>query len=233
MYPSRITCFNRSESDKAVADLKAPGRVLLFLGNRSNHHDHPLAFELRHLLRTPIFLKFQSETQEKLLSLLRVDDGTSLEKDRRLDLRAFLQELLRVFEFELKVVLVRVRSEPDFLDDHLGGVRLHLLGFLLLLIEILLVVKNLAYWRIRLRTYLHQVKFEFISEFERFGRRVDSRLGDIVPNESDLRYSDLVIDSQAAFVLLLSWSRTALLRSWTLRARRWFKWCCDRFILLK
>ena len=54
-----------------------------------------------------------------------------------------------------------------------------------------------------------------------------------VPNESYLRYSDLVIDSQAAFVLFLILNRTALLWSWTLRARLRFKWCCDKIILLK
>ena len=108
--------------------------MLLLLGNRSNHHDHPLALKLRHLLGASVLLKFQSETEEKLLSLLGVDDGTSLEEHRGLDLGPLLKELLRVLELELEIVLVSVRAEPDFLYDHLGRVRLHLLGLLLLLV---------------------------------------------------------------------------------------------------
>lgn len=73
-----------------------------------------------------------------------------------------------MLELELEVMLVRVRTEPDFLYDHLSRIRLHLLGLFLLLIEIFLVVNNLAHRRIRFCTYLHQVKFELISEFECF-----------------------------------------------------------------
>ena len=170
-------------------------QTLLLLGNRCDHHDHPLALKLRHLLRTPVLLKFQSETKEKLLSLLRVYDGTPFEEYRRLDLRTLLEELLRMLELELEVVLVRVRPKPYFFYDHLCRIGVHLLGLFLLLIEIFLVVNNLTYRRIRLRAYLHQVKFELIREFECLGYRINSRLWDVVPNEPNLRYSDLVIDS--------------------------------------
>ena len=137
-----------------------------------------------------------------------------------------------MLQFELEIVLIGIRTEADFLDDHLGSIGLHLLCFLFLLVQIFLVVKYFAHRRVGLGTYLHQVKFEFISEFQSLGYRIYTRLGDIVSDQPHLRHSDLVIDSQSVFVLFLILHRTALLWSRTLRARSRFKWCCDRFILL-
>ena len=64
-----------------------------------------------------------------------------------------------MLELELEVVLVGVRPEADLLDDNLGGVLLHLLGLLPLLVEVFLVVKDLADRRICLRAYLYKIEF--------------------------------------------------------------------------
>ena len=64
-----------------------------------------------------------------------------------------------MFQLELEVMLVGVRSKTDLLNDYLGGVLLHFLGFLPLLIEILLVIQNLTYRGISLVAYLNKIQF--------------------------------------------------------------------------
>ena len=116
---------------------------LLFL-HRGDHHRHPLSLKGRHVLSAAIVLKLHGKPQELLLSLLGEHDGTSAEEYCRLHLGTFLQKLLRMLELELEVMLIGVRSEADLLDYDLGGVLLHLLGLLPLLIEVFLIVKDLA-----------------------------------------------------------------------------------------
>ena len=119
----------------------APGG-LLFL-DRCDHHRHPLSLKGRHVLGPAIFLKLNRETQQLLFPLFSEHDGAAAEEYGCLDFRAFLQELLRMLELELEVVLVGVRPEADLLDHDLGGVLLHFLSLFLLLVQILLIIQNL------------------------------------------------------------------------------------------
>ncbi len=135
----------------------------LFFLYRRNHHYHPLALELRHLLCASVLLEFHCKAEKKLLALVGIDDGASSEEYRGLDLGAFLKKFARVLELELEIMLVGVWPETDFLDDYLGGVGLHFLCLLLLLVEELLIVDDLAYRRISLSTDLNQIQTEFIS----------------------------------------------------------------------
>ena len=121
-----------------------------------------------------------------------------------------------MLELELEVVLVGVGAEPDLLDHDLRGVRLHLLGPLLLLILVLLVVQDLAHVRVGLVGDLDEIKFEFLRQGPCLGDRVDARLGNVVPDQADLLNRDLVIDLQ--FILIFF--RTALLVAVRLRSRR-------------
>ena len=105
--------------------------VKLFLLYRSNHHQHPLSFELRHLLGLSVLLEVDRKSQEKFFALLGEEDRTSAEEDICLDLVALLQETLRMVEFELVVVLICLRPEADLLDDDLGGIGLLFLGLFL------------------------------------------------------------------------------------------------------
>jgi len=54
---------------------------LFFLGNGSDHHQHPLAFELGHLLRAPVFFQFHCKTKQQLLALVCVNYAAALEED--------------------------------------------------------------------------------------------------------------------------------------------------------
>ena len=114
-------------------------------------------------------LKLNGETEKKFLSLIGELDRAASEEYRRFDLRAFRKELFRMLQFELEVMFVGVRTETYLLYNYLGGVLLHLLGFLPLLIEILLVIQNLTYRRISLVAYLNKIQFKFVSQLYGIG----------------------------------------------------------------
>ena len=174
--------------------------LLLFL-NRSDHHYHPLALKLRHILSPSELLKLDGETEKKFLSLVGELNRTASEEYRRLDLGTLPEELLGVLELELEVMLIGVRTEADFLYHNLGGILLHLLGLLLLLVEILLVIKYLAHRRVSLGCNFHQVKFHLICHLHGYGDRINARLRNVVTDETHLWCPDLFIDVQLILVL--------------------------------
>ena len=175
--------------------------LLLFL-NRSDHHYHPLALKLRHILSPSELLKLDGETEKKFLSLVGELNRTASEEYRRLDLGTLPEELLGVLELELEVMLIGVRTEADFLYHNLGGILLHLLGLLLLLVKILLVIKYLAHRRVCLGSNLDQVEFHLVSHLHSCGNRIDARLRNVVTYETHLGCPDLLIDVQ--FILVLA-----------------------------
>ena len=117
-------------------------------------------------------------------------------------LGTFLKELAGVLELELEVVLVGIRTETDLLDDNLGCVLLHLLGFLFLLVDVLLIVKDLANRRIGLSADFNEVKVELIGHLHGLCDRIDAGIGDVVANETYLRSGNLLVDVQVILVLL-------------------------------
>ena len=176
----------------------------LFLFQRSDHHRHPLSLEDRHVLRTSEIFELDGEAQQLLFALVLEHDRTSAEKDRGFPLGALLKEPLRVLELELEVMLVGIGTEPDLLDDNLRRVGLHLLRFLLLLIEILLIVQDLAYGRIGFGTDFDQVEFELLSQGTSLGNGIDALFRDVLPDKTYLRSGNLPIDVQFVFTLLRS-----------------------------
>lgn len=151
--------------------------------------------------------KLHRKSQQLLFALILEHYGAASEENGGLHLGAFLKELLGMLELEHKVMLIGIRSETYLLDNHLGGVGLHLLGLLLALIEVLLIIENLTYRRIGLCAYLHQVEFELISNLKRLRNRIDARLRDIVSNETYLMRSDLLVYVEFVLVALLSLTR--------------------------
>ena len=100
-------------------------------------------------------------------------------------------------------MLVGVGAETDLLYDHLGGIGLHLLGFLALLVQELLVIEYLAHGRIGLCAYLHQIKTEFIGQGQCLGDGIDTRFGYIVTDETHLGRGNLLVDVQFTLFLAL------------------------------
>ena len=135
-----------------------------------------------------------------------------------------------MLELELKVVFVRIGAETDFLDHNLGRVGFHLLGALALLIEILLVIQNLAHRRVCLGADIYQVQLQFLGQGQGFAEGVDSLLVDVVSYQANLRGGNFTVNPKGVFVLLVSLSLLGLL----FEARRSrFKRRCDSFAPLK
>ena len=149
-----------------------------------------------------------------------------------------------MLEFELEVMLIGIRAEPDLLDDYLGRIGLHLLRLLFLLIDILLVVYDLADRGIHLGGDLHQIQLEALCQPLGFPQWIDTGLRDVVSHEPYLRRCDLVIDpgaivlpavrlavalsiAVAALVVLLGSGGPGSTRKGAL-----FDWCCDKVVLL-
>ena len=163
--------------------------------------------------------KLHCKSQQLLLALILEHYGAASEEDGRLHLGAFLEELLGMLELEHKVMLIGIRSETYLLDNHLGGVGLHLLGLLLALIEEFLVIEYLTNRRISLCTDFHQIKFELICQLERFCNRVNTLLWNIVSYKAHLMCSNLLVYVQLILVALLRLTRVRL-SSAGLEARR-------------
>ena len=176
----------------------------LFLFQRGDHHRHPLALEDRHVFGPAEFFELDGETEQLLLALILEHDRTSAEEDRGLHLGAFLQETLGMLELELEVMLIGVGTETDLLDDDLRRIGLHLLRFLLLLIEILLIVQDLAYGRIGFGTDFDQVEFELLSQGTGLGNGIDALFGNVFSDKTYLRSGDLLVDVQFVLTLLRS-----------------------------
>ena len=124
------------------------------------------------------------------------------EEDGSLHLGTLGKELLGMLELELEIMVVGIGSEPYFLDDDLAAVLLHLLGFLFLLVDVLLIVKDLANRRIGLSADFNEVKVELIGHLHGLCDRIDAGIGDVVANETYLRSGNLLVDVQVILVLL-------------------------------
>ena len=182
----------------------------LFLFNGGDDNVHTLALQRRHVLGASELLKLHSETQELLLALVLEHDGTAAEEDGGLHLGTLLQELLRMLELELEVVLVGIGAETDFLENDLCGIALHLLGLLLLLVQIFLVIEYLAYGRIGLVGNEYQVEFQRICKRKSLGKGIYPLLGNVFTHETHLRGSNLLVNRHLVLVALLGEARVGL-----------------------
>jgi hypothetical protein len=106
--------------------------------------------------------------------LILIDDRPSTEEYERPNLGTFFQKLAGVLQFEVEIVIVRLRAEPDLFHSHFGRFGFQLLLLLLLFEEKLLVVEDLAHGRHRRWRYLNKVKFLLLGKFQRFSYRVDA-----------------------------------------------------------
>ena len=182
----------------------------LFLFDGRYHNVHTLALQRRHILGTAEFLELDCETQKLLLALVLEHYRTAAEEYRRLDLRTLLEELLSVLQLELEVVFVGVGAETDLLHDDLGGVGFHLLGLLLLLIQILLVVEYLAHRRIGLVADQNQIELKLIREGQSLGKGIYPLLGDVISHQANLGCGYLLVDKCLILIALLLESRVGL-----------------------
>ena len=108
---------------------------LLLFHFRREHHVHLLAVEPGHRLHFGELFEIGGKAQQQDFALLLEDDRTAAEEDVSLDFGPLLEEVLRVLEFEIVVVVVGLGPEADLLHDHFRLIGLQFLGFLLLLVK--------------------------------------------------------------------------------------------------
>lgn len=99
-----------------------------------------------------------------------------------------------MLQLKLKVVIVRVRSETDFLHNHFLLLRLNFFLLLFLIVQELLVLNDATNGGVGLWRNLHQVQFQFTRKLNGVTRAHDSGL-DIVAHHTHLRRFNLVIDA--------------------------------------
>lgn len=83
------------------------------------------------LLRSAVGKQLIDKPQQDELAPALKDDGTALELYIGFDfIGTFFQKFDRVFDFKFKIVIVRIGTEFNFLDHHLGGLGLNFFFFL-------------------------------------------------------------------------------------------------------
>src|SRR5690606_20082778 len=177
----------------------------LFLSRRfrRNGEEHPLPFQLRQQFHFPIIFKRLRETEQKDLALLLVYDGPALAMHVRPHLFTCLPELDGMLQLELGIMVTGIGTEADFLDHRLLSVRFDLFLFLLLFINELAVINDLANGRVSIWRDLHQIEFQFISQLQCLARGIYPLLY-IVSHQAYLRYPDVFIDPMF-WLLLFKW----------------------------
>ncbi len=169
--------------------------LLLLLALGADEHDHSFALEAGNVIRLAVFLQICCEACEEQFSLLFEDDGASAEEDVGFHFVALLEELLRMFELEVIVVIVGLGSEPYFLDFLLFLVCFCFLLFLLLCVEELLIIHDPANGRISRCSNLDEVEILLICDVHSLLEGVDTGLY-VVSDETNLRHTtDLVVNT--------------------------------------
>ncbi len=102
---------------------------------RGKHDNHTFPFKYGHLFHFSEFFQIICKTEQQHLALLFEQDGTAFEKHIRLYFRPFLKEALRMFELEVIVVIVGLRSETYLFHHDFCSLRFLLFKAFLLLIE--------------------------------------------------------------------------------------------------
>jgi len=171
------------------------GVIYLLLTLRADEHDHPLALEVRYIIRFAVLGKVGSEACEKQFSLLLEHDRASAEEDVGFHFVAFLEELDRVLELEVIVVIVGLRAESDLLHFLFLGIGFGLFLLFLGCVKELLVVHYTAHGRSRSRSYLDQVEVEIIGNLHCLLEGVNTLLYIVADEAHFLDTADLVIDT--------------------------------------
>ena len=207
---------------------------LLLFHFRRKHHVHLLAVEPGHRLHFGELFEVGGEAEQQDFALLLEDDRTAAEEDVSLDLGPLLEEVLRVFELEIVVVVVGLGAEADLLHDDFRLVGLQFLGLLLLLVKEFLVIGDAAYGRLGLGRDLDQVEFHLVRQAQCVADRHHLRLGDVVAHHAHLGSRDLLVDAVGVLLLGRSASESgvaccrfrSVIPGGKRPRREWFR-CCD------
>ena len=159
-----------------------------------------ISFLPRTELNNAFRLDVLNQPLQNLAAESRARHLTSTEENCCLYLIALIQEAQYVILFRLVIVVIHVDAELDlFYGDRL----LMLLGFalfLLLLVEILPVIHDSAYGRLRGGRNLNQVQTFFAGFFDRFVWRHNPEHIAVIVNHANFAGPNAVIDADKTFV---------------------------------
>lgn len=172
---------------------------------RSEDDRHFPPFEFGHAFGNAVVFEFLDEFEQEEFAAFLEDDGAATELHISPDLGAFIEELLGVAGFELKVVVVGVGPEADFLDDGFGRFGFEFLLFLLPVVEKFFKVDDADYRWNGVGGDFDQVEFHFFRPFPDLTGGVDfgfdcfsdqfAEFVEVISHEADFRNADLVVDA--------------------------------------
>ena len=149
-------------------------------------------------------------------------DGAAFEENVRLNLSAVLQKLYRMTQFEIVVMVICLRSEPNLFDYDLSRLCFKLFFPLLLLVKELLIINNPTNRRRSVRRDLNKVEFLLIRYLTSLFYCIYPRLY-VFTYQTNLFNANLFVNSVGQ-----------LLRASAIVVCLFNKWLsCDNFILLK
>ena len=135
-----------------------------FLG--CEHHIHTFAFEGGHAFHFGNIFQIGGKTEQKHFALILKENAASSKENVCFDLSPIREKLLSVLEFEAIVVVIGLRSEADFLNDHFGSISLLFFLTLALLINELLVIYYSAYRWVGSGNDLNEIQSGIFSHLE-------------------------------------------------------------------
>jgi len=165
------------------------------LTKRAQYHHHVPSFKNWWALNLGDVFQVLDDPFQNLLAQLGVRHFAPPVHDYDFDLVAVLQEPFHVVYLELVIVLAYLGTHLDFFDMRHMLVFLGNSGALGLLILVLAVVHDATYGRVRVWSYLHQIKFGSAGKSERLVNRHYSELRALLADHPDGLGADLPVNS--------------------------------------
>ena len=133
---------------------------------------------------------------QQLLTILLEQDRPALEKHVGFYLRTLFQEFFGMVQFEIEIMIIRLRTEPDFLYYDLGLLCFKLLLLFTLLIKELTVIGNLTNRWICTGRDLYEIESEPFRNLQGLLQANNSCVFYIFPNNTNNTGTNLIIDPE-------------------------------------
>ena len=172
-------------------------RLWFLLFVRHKDRDHAPAFHVRRLIDFRALSERLHQPGEQHLPLFLIGDLPAFENHSRLDLVPLCEKPFRMPHFEVEIMSVGVRMEPQFLEQrHMLMLLLEFVFFRKLILE-LAKVDDLADRRVGVRDDLDKIGFALPRQTNGCSRTHDAELAAMLINDPYLGDTDFVIGTRA------------------------------------
>jgi hypothetical protein len=161
---------------------------------RGHGSDHSLSVLLGRCFDFPHLGQLGDHRLHDLGSFFNVGQLTATEEDGDLHFVFVLQEALRLFDFEVDVVLASLRAKADFLRFGLVSVVAAVFLLVLFVLE-LAEVHDSAHGWLFVRSHFHQVQAHVSCAVECFVGRDDPKLRSIGTDDANRGDTNLIVDT--------------------------------------